>query len=230
VNTSLRNLLLFVAAVLPFVASLLYFVLLAGTPLAQLIYSGTKIFTLIWPIAFYRLLVKEAPPRFPLSHNLKNSLFWGVGSGLALVAVLLLLLATPLGDVIHASAPQVRAKAESLGILDYYIPFALFLALLHSLLEEYYWRWFLFGELRRTLGERPLTHGLAALAFAAHHIVVTTQFFPFTYGLVFGLAVGVGGGLWSMLYSKQGSLLSAWISHAIVDLGILAVGYTLLFP
>jgi hypothetical protein len=33
-----------------------------------------------------------------------------------------------------------------------------------------------------------------------------------------------------MLYSKQGSLLSAWISHAIVDLGILAVGYTLLFP
>ncbi len=225
-----RNLLLLGAATLPFVASLLYFVWLSDSPLAQPIYSATKVFTLIWPLVFYHWVVKEPLPRFALFANASKAAIGGLMAGAILVLILLVLMATPLGSIVQESVPAIRLKAESLGILNYYIPFALFLSLVHSLIEEYFWRWYIFDELRRVFGNGFRAHALAALAFALHHVVVTTQYFPLLYGIGFGLVVGVGGATWSMLYARHSSLLGAWISHAMVDICILGVGYTLLFP
>ncbi len=225
-----RSYLLFFAALVPFFSALLYFVWLSDNPIAQPIYTATKIFTLVWPLAFYRFVIRESIPSFPLRGNIRSAIVWGLISGFSILALVFGLLATPIGDVVNAATPQIRLKAASLGVLENYILFALFLSLLHSLIEEYFWRWFIFGELRKLFGDRFLSHALAAIAFALHHIVVTTQFFPLEYGLVFGLAVGIGGAAWSYLYRRQRSLLGAWISHAIVDLGILGFGYTLLFP
>ena len=70
---------------------------------------------------------------------------------------------------------------------------------------------------------------MAALGFAAHHIVVTTQFFDGAMGWIFGLSVGVGGGIWSWVVRRHGSLIGAWISHVIVDLTLMSVGYWLIF-
>jgi len=225
-----RNILLFLAATLPFFASLFYFVLLSGSPLAQPTYSATKLFTLIWPLVFYRWVVKEPFPPFPLFKNSAKAAVGGLFAGGTLNLILLGLMATPLGTVVEESVPAIRLKAESLGILNYYILFALFLSLAHSLIEEYYWRWFIFGELRRVFGDGFRAHTLAALAFALHHIVVAAQYFPLLYGIGFGLAVGFGGATWSMLYARHSSLLGAWISHAMVDICLLSLGYFLLFP
>jgi hypothetical protein len=45
-----------------------------------------------------------------------------------------------------------------------------------------------------------------------------------------GGAVGLGGIIWSLLYQRQGTLSGAWLCHAIVDMGIMAIGYKLLLP
>ena len=46
---------------------------------------------------------------------------------------------------------------------------------------------------------------------------------------VFGTGVGIGGALWCWLYRRQRTLAGAWVSHAIVDVAIFCVGYSLVF-
>ncbi|MDB4350982.1 CPBP family intramembrane metalloprotease, partial [Verrucomicrobia bacterium] len=100
---------------------------------------------------------------------------------------------------------------------------------LHSLLEEYYWRWFVFGNLHRFLNSKSLAYGVGALGFASHHIVVTTQFFDGPIGWIYGLTVGVAGAIWSWLMVRHQSLIGAWVSHIIVDITLMSVGYYLIF-
>ena len=69
-----------------------------------------------------------------------------------------------------------------------------------------------------------MAHLIAGLAFASHHTVVLSQFFPMGWAVGFGLAVGLGGMFWSYLYRRQGTLLGCWISHMAADFAIMAIG------
>ena len=153
----------------------------------------------------------------------------GAAAGLVLVALMFAAMATPLGHVVVGGSEAIRAKALQFGLLSHYWVFALALSIVHSLVEEVYWRWFVFGRLRRVVS-LPWAHLLAGAAFAAHHVVVTAVFFSLPVGLLLGGAVGLGGVSWSLLYQRQGTLAGAWLCHAIVDMGIMAIGYKLLLP
>jgi membrane protease YdiL (CAAX protease family) len=101
---------------------------------------------------------------------------------------------------------------------------------IHSLLEEYYWRWFVFGRLRHLLPLAPAVV-LSSLAFMAHHVIVLNYYFPgHFFGLVVPLSLGVaiGGGVWALLYERTGSIYSPWLSHLIVDAAIFGIGWDLL--
>ncbi|MEK7485084.1 MAG: CPBP family intramembrane glutamic endopeptidase [Planctomycetota bacterium] len=215
---------------LPCIASLFYFVLFQESAWTRILYSSTKLFTLVWPIVVFYWIWQRPFPKFSLQWNVHlHSLFWGLLTGCAIVFFMFGILQTPLGNVVYESTEFIRKKSEQMGILEYYWAFALFLSLIHSLLEEYYWRWFVFKSLREYLPNVMMAHLLAGVAFASHHIVVTTQFFPLGWGIFFGSSVGVGGILWSVMYEKQHSLLGCWISHLLVDLGIFTIGHKMLF-
>ncbi len=151
----------------------------------------------------------------------------------------LLVLATMLGlyEVAWKNGPwfagggqSVRGKIVDLGLdrLWLYAAVGVFYAICHSGLEEYYWRWFVFGQLRQRLGFGSAI-GIASLAFTAHHVIVLATYFgwwsPWTYA--FSLSVAVGGAVWAWLYERSGSLTGPWLSHLIVDAGIFLVGYDL---
>jgi membrane protease YdiL (CAAX protease family) len=104
---------------------------------------------------------------------------------------------------------------------------ALFVCVLHSLLEEYYWRWFVFGRLRRYL---PLGAALAlsSLAFMSHHVFVLAYYLPGRFWIAavpFSLCVAVGGIAWAWLYHRYQTLYAPWLSHLLVDAAIMVVGY-----
>ncbi len=97
----------------------------------------------------------------------------------------------------------------------------------HSLLEEYYWRWFVFGRLQRHLpwGWAVV---LASLAFMSHHVFVLGYYFPGRFWLVavpFSLCVACAGGVWAWLYHRSGNLYAPWLSHLLADSAIMVVGY-----
>lgn len=166
------------AMVVPFLASLLYFVLLSGRPVAQGLYAAAKVFTLVWPF-FAAVFILREPPRLHWQSwrlhlcAVPAGAFWG----LLFAALMVGLMMTPLGAVVAESAGRIRLKAQQMGILEWYWPFAIFLSLVNSLVEEVYWRWFVYGRLRGLVGGWP-AHLLTGAAFAAHHVVVATQFFP----------------------------------------------------
>jgi uncharacterized protein len=131
------------------------------------------------------------------------------------------------------AATMIRIKIEEFraGSPIRYAALALFLAVAHSLMEEYYWRWFVFGRLRR-LVTLPAAVGLSSLAFMAHHVIVLGRFFPndFWSAVVpLSLCIAAGGGFWAWLYQRSGSVYAPWVSHLLVDAAILAVGYDLVF-
>jgi membrane protease YdiL (CAAX protease family) len=109
-----------------------------------------------------------------------------------------------------------------------------FYALGHSLLEEYYWRWFVFGQLMEL--SRPLTAvTISATGFMAHHVCVLAVYFGWNSPAGFyltafcSLSVAVGGVLWALLYRRHGALYGVWLSHLLVDAGIFVIGYDLIW-
>lgn len=217
------------AMVLPCIASLFYFVLFSEKLFAQLLYAGTKLFTVLWPALAVFLVLGHPFPKINIAwrKHLK-ALPLGIISGIIIVAGMFALMQTPLGEIARASGDNIRQKLTGLGILEHYWLFSLFLAIAHSLIEEYYWRWFLFGRLRSVI---PVfwAHILAGAAFASHHVVIASQFFGIGWGFFVGAAVAAGGIIWSIMYNRQRTLVGSWASHMIVDLGIEVIGHSILF-
>ncbi len=215
--------------VVPLITSLFYFVFFAGTTFANGLYTLQKILLVVWPVVATRWILKEPlwSGRFTGHQPAGRSLLEGAILGIAIVTVMFGLMATPMGGVIREGADNIRTRVEGMGVLDHFLIFALFLSIIHSWIEEFYWRWFVYGNLRRLT--RPwIAHVAAAIGFSAHHIVVLSQFFRLDMAVFLGVNVGIGGWLWSVLYARQGTLLGAWISHLIVDLGIMWLGAKLM--
>ncbi len=224
--------LLLLAMFLPTLGAWVYFDLLDGSPAAGLAYLGSKIVQLSLPL--YVFLQARRSRRFEtrVAHH-GRSLVAGLWSGLLILA-LTLGFAYLLRDWILTAGlrDQVEGKLQDfhLNTPKAYLLFALALSGLHSLYEEVYWRWLVFGGLK--VGMRwPPAAILASLAFASHHVLVLRQFFGpeelWTHTVPGALAVAAGGALWAWLYQRHGSLLGPWVSHMLADIAIFAAGYSL---
>ncbi len=218
--------------VVPFLFSWIYFVLLPGTAIGNGLYVLAKIMLVVWPVLATRWILRERLT-FGLVNDGGGSARWkivlgGLGLGLVVLAIMVVLLASPLGEIVREGAESIRIRVQGMGVLDHFFVFALFLSVVHSLIEEVYWRWFVFGNLRRLTRKTSTAHVAAAVGFSAHHIVVLSQFFTLGMAVFLGICVGIGGFLWSWLYARQGTLLGAWLSHMVVDFGIMAVGARLM--
>ena len=158
----------------------------------------------------------------------------GLALGVAVLAGMLLLYflwLKPAGYLAAATGP-ITAKATALGMGSpaRFILGGVLLSSIHALLEEYYWRWFLFGGLRRFM---PVAAAviLSSLAFTAHHVILLAVYFGgWSWATIFfSLCVAIGGAAWAWIYHRSGSLLGPWLSHLLIDAGIFVVGYDLMW-
>ncbi len=205
-------------------AALLYARLDASDSVRGTIYFCSKIVVnaipLIWVLAVERR-------RLTLSRPSRQSIVWGLATGLFIGLAIVALYYVGLGERLDAVA--MRAKLAAYGVVDHFFLFAPFLCIVNSGLEEYYWRWFVYGQLRRSM---PMTAAalLSALGFTLHHIVVLAAYVP-DVSIVVLLNAGVfaGGVIWAVLYEKRASLYAPWLSHMVVDAAIMVAAYDLLF-
>jgi hypothetical protein len=220
------------AMILPSIGAMLYFVICSGTALGRTFYMATKAFTLVWPIVAI-LAVERQAITLKLTNAARHfrAIPLGLLSGAVIAGFMIAMYKwSPMGDYVRANREAVRGKIAELGLLDppVYVAFGVFIALLHSLLEEYFWRWYVFGRLSQVIA-LPSAYVLASLAFAGHHYVVLATYSPAWMVALFGTCVGIGGGFWCWLFRRQQSLVGAWMSHLLVDVAILCVGYELVF-
>jgi len=230
-NPALRRrrwLVLVPALVIPFIASFFYFVLFPGTAFGNGFYKGVKVFLLVWPIVATILILKVKMIDRSRETRHLASMMPAVGFGLLVVGLLFFLLeATPLGLILDENRARIAGRIRDLGVADHFLWFALFISFFHAALEEFYWRWFVFGQAQKVM-RLPLAYLVASAAFASHHVVVLSQFFPIVWALALGACVGIGGAVWCWLSYRYNSLYGAWVSHMVIDLGLMWVGWKVL--
>ena len=219
------------AIVFPSIVTLAYFVVLAGQPAwlqggAAAIGKGIQFaFPAVWVFVILREKVSCPWPTW-------RGVGIGVGFGL-LIAGSMLGLAfgwlIPSG-FFEQPGEAILAKIQGLGINTSakYAVLSLFYALIHSLMEEYYWRWFVFRRLRG-FTRLPMAIAISSLGFMAHHVILLAVYFgwtsPATY--LFSAGVAVGGAVWAWIYQRSDSLYGPWLSHLLVDAAIFSIGYEL---
>lgn len=222
------------ALALPTVVTLAYFVLADGysSQTQQVTYGIAKTFQFLFPIAYVLLIQRERPQLLPLT---ASGIRMGLALGLAISAAMLALYHWGLKDAhfFDVAETEMRDKITDmdLGSGPMFIGVGVFYSLIHSFLEEYYWRWFVFGQLSRLTRLVPAIV-ISSLGFMAHHVLVIGTYFgyfsPVTW--FFSLCVAIGGALWAWLYHRSGSLLGPWLSHMLVDATIFIAGYDIAGP
>jgi hypothetical protein len=217
------------AALFPTLFTWLYFVRLAGTPWALPVYAVGKTIQFAFPLVWVLWIRRERPGIAPARGR---GLGWALVSGVAMVAFAVLAWRLWLSSSpALAQAPAVvTARLASFGVrtAPAFLLLAVFYSVFHSGLEEYYWRWFLFGRLRRRLPFAGAA-ALASLAFALHHVLVIGQLLGGIgpVALLASASVAVAGLLWAALYERSGSVAGPWISHALADAALMWIGFKL---
>lgn len=220
---------LLVVMLLPSVTAWLYFVRLSGSAGMQTAYAVSKVTQFAIPALWTALVIRKMP-RWVRPQ--RSEMLWAIGWTVAAVAAgfAAYFLYFKHAPGMATTPAMVAAKLNDMGLANpiLYIAFGVFVAIPHSLAEEYYWRWFAFGQLQRVL-PAPAAILISSLAFMSHHVIVLDQFVPDSAGLVtiFSLCVAFGGAFWAWLFHRYGSLWGAWFSHFWLDVGIFYIGYDL---
>ncbi len=221
------------AIVYPTLLTWLYFVYLAKAPSTsqQTAYGIGKAIQFIFPVAWVWLF-RRGSIGLPkaTTKGLAAGVVFGLAVGGGIVAAYHLWLKS--ASFFALAVEPMVAKLEGLGLRSpsAFIMLGVFYAIVHSALEEYYWRWFVFGQFRQACSLRTAIV-VSSLGFAAHHVLIIGWYFGWTSPAtwLFSAAVAVGGAFWAWLYHRSGSLLGPWLSHLLIDAAIFVIGYQLVF-
>ncbi|MCR8632093.1 CPBP family intramembrane glutamic endopeptidase [Paenibacillus radicis (ex Xue et al. 2023)] len=98
----------------------------------------------------------------------------------------------------------------------------LVLVLLNPILEEIYWRGYLYRRIGQTPGSaKSLLH--ASFWFTAYHLVVIVPVFSWPLNVIAAVPIFAAGVLWGWIRHRTRSMLTPIVSHMFADLGIVII-------
>lgn len=101
----------------------------------------------------------------------------------------------------------------------------IFLIFVNPLLEEFYWREFMYKRLSEKLSARQ-TMLVTSFFYSLYHLLSLIFIFNFPFNVIAVLPVFIAGIIWAYLRCKLKSLAAPIISHSLADLGIMMVYLT----
>lgn len=218
------------AIIFPSFATWLYFTWLGGHPSSRAAFAITKVVQFTFPVAWMIWICRGWRPHFsaPRARDLLAGAAFGLAVTLGGLACYYGLLRG--GPLLGTAPRELTGKLSGFGIRTggQFLALAMFYSLVHSLLEEYYWRWFVFGRLRRHV-TLATAIAISSLGFMAHHVLLIGHFLqgygPATW--LFSAAIAIGGAVWAWQYHRTGALYTSWAGHLVIDAGLMWIGYDL---
>lgn len=221
-----------IAILYPTVFTLVYFVALDKLPALaqQAVYlAGKAIQFVVLPWLCWQAVRNREKgwPKFSA-----KSWLYGLTSGLVIGAAIVLpaiYWLIPSGFFADATKTMLeKLRGFEIDSATKFAALAIFYSMVHSGLEEFYWRWFVDRRLRSLVGP-SWSLVLSSVGFALHHVVVIAVYLGWTNPLTYlaSTAVGIGGAWWAYCDRKLGTIAPSWISHALVDAALFYVGWQL---
>ncbi len=200
-------------------------------PVGGAIYACAKAWILMLPVV-WTLFIDQCTMqpcimthRQPVRHGLSAGFTLGLAISVVIIALFELINRSA---GIDASRLRQVALDAGFGSLVNYCLFGVYLATINALLEEYVWRWFVFRAAASAMSE-SVAVPISAAFFTLHHVVVLAAYFPAWLTVMCSLGVFTGGCVWSWCYLRYRSVWPGYVSHIVVDLAILYIGWRLLF-
>lgn len=198
-------------------------------PVGGAIYAACKALLYGIPlIVLYRCIGFRDALRWPFRPLTPSAIIVGVltGSviGVTIIALWRFVLAehTDVGPVLEVMTLNGMASPAK------FLAFAAWLCIVNSLLEELVFRWYVDSRLHRLSFSLPTSVLTSAAIFTIHHVLVLAAFFAWPLVVIGSAGVFIGGCVWSILQHRWGGVAPGWISHALVDVALMVVGWMIL--
>ena len=189
-------------------------------------YPALKAVIIAMPIVVWLAIRRPRREVLELTGCRRTNLLPGLVAGAILAAAILGSYYAVLRPIVDPT--PVAAKVRSMGLLERYWLMAAVVSLWNSLVEEYYWRAFLLGELRRWTGRALPLCVLCGALFGLHHIFALAGVLAPSVTALCVLGTMIAGGVWSWMRLRGYSIADCYVSHVIADLSVFWVGYDLI--
>ncbi|MDZ7834449.1 MAG: CPBP family intramembrane glutamic endopeptidase [Alkalibacterium sp.] len=157
----------------------------------------------------------------PRKSDLMLALLLGVG-----VYAVILLAYVVLRNYIDLSSIR-ESLTSGIGVnADNFVFVAIYISLINSLLEEFFFRGFAFLILKENTG-RLFAYAFSALLFALYHVGMTSGWFHWSIYLLAMTGLFVGGCIFNHLNEKSENVYPSWLVHMFANFAINTVGFIL---
>lgn len=185
--------------------------------------SAIKILLFTLPVFLYKLIFKNSyithQLKKPNKKNLKLSAIIAVGVSLVIIAAYLIF-----KDFI--SAENIRdnlAKRENIDASNF-LYVALHIAFVNSLLEEFFFRAFIFYYLNK-LNLIIFAYMYSSLLFSLYHVTTIAAWFDWWLNLIIIIALFIVGLIFDYFCEKANSFLAPWFLHIVANLSINGIAW-----
>lgn len=193
--------------------------------LGSLLFVASKVWILLIPVFCLVVIDKQK-----LSFSRPRHGGFGVAAGLGILMSIIIFVVYSTAGKILIEPQAVKDMAVRTGLANPYIYLAgaAYWILVNSVLEEYVWRWFVVRQCRVFMPPWAAIL-VSAICFTLHHTIAMQFYFGWLLVAIASLGVFIGGALWSWCYLRYQSIWPGYVSHAIVDITVFAIGYRLIF-
>ena len=156
----------------------------------------------------------------------KKGLLIAIALGIGLYALILgaYYIVKPYFDfsgIAGALTTNAGVTKENFLYVSLYISFA------NSFLEEFFFRGFVFTNLKNLSG-RKLAYFFSATAFSLYHVAMMLGWFSPVLFLLVVVGLAAGGVIFNWLNEKLNTIYASWLTHMFANFAINTIGFLLL--
>ncbi|HII14043.1 MAG TPA: CPBP family intramembrane metalloprotease, partial [Nanoarchaeota archaeon] len=90
-----------------------------------------------------------------------------------------------------------------------------YIIFINSLLEEFFWRGFIFKKMKENIGNKAYI--ITGLAFSLHHMMFYYNWFTLPFFLIVTVGLSAYAILMNFIFDRYKDLYSCWLVHALAD-------------
>ncbi len=161
-----------------------------------------------------------------LFHGTRKGFLLAFGLGVALFGVILggYFLLSPVFDFSKIAS----SLTASTGVdKSNFLFVSLYISFVNSLLEEFFFRGFVFTNLKNA-SSRFFAHGFSAVLFSLYHTAMMIGWFSLPLFLLVLVGLAAGGIIFNLLNEKGGTVYVSWVVHMFANFAINTIGFILL--